>query len=59
YINYFPGWVGISSPKGGLIPSQGAVFKDTEIRKIGNSISLISLIVFVSLFFHKRRLSEK
>ena len=43
YINYFPGWVG-ADPKDGLIPSGNVEFKDTPIRKLGNIVSLISLL---------------
>lgn len=43
YINYFPGWVG-ADPKDGLIPSDNVKFKDTPIRKVGNIVSLVSLL---------------
>lgn len=46
YINYFPGWVGVE-PLGGLIPSSGAKFTDTPIRRVGNIISLISIVGIV------------
>jgi hypothetical protein len=42
-INYFPGW-NLAPNKDGLIPAVGAVFKDTPIRKVGNIVSLVSLV---------------
>lgn len=41
YINYFPGW-SKEPNKEGLIISEGANFKNTPIRTIGNIISLLS-----------------
>lgn len=53
YINYFPGWKSSTDPVSGLIPSNGAVFTDTLSRKVGNIVSLISVIVFSGLIVFK------
>lgn len=45
-INYFPGWIP-ENHVNGLIPSYGSIFKDTPVRKVGNTISLITLIGFI------------
>lgn len=55
YINYFPGWTSAVPVKDGLIPSQGAVFKDTPVRSIGNTISLLSVIVAIIIIVRKRK----
>jgi hypothetical protein len=47
YINYFPGWLSQSTPSAGLIPAEGAVFKDTPVRRIGNLITLLAMLSFV------------
>ncbi len=67
YINYFPGWnhrtdkqsLVSYAPKNGLILAKGAVFRDTPVRSLGNSISLISLVIWIIVFVklkHKRSL---
>ncbi len=56
YINYFPGWVGATPDKNGLIPSEGVTFTDTPIRKVGNIISLVLLLV---LFIYSIKLWRK
>ncbi len=43
YINYFPGWIP-ETYENGIIPTKGSVFKDTPIRRIGNWISIISIL---------------
>jgi len=48
YINYFPGW-NKEPNKDGLILSDGAIFRDTPVRKVGNIISLVSLVVLIVL----------
>ncbi len=53
YLNYFPGW-NREPDKDGLIPSDGAVFKDTPVRRIGNIISLVSLVGLIGLCRRKR-----
>lgn len=47
YINYFPGWESIKPQESGLILSYESKFKDTPVRKIGNLISLVSLILII------------
>jgi hypothetical protein len=54
YINYFPGWTSTTPVKDGLIPSQGAVFKNTPVRSIGNTISLLSVIAAVIIVVRNR-----
>ena len=48
YINYFPGW-NRQPNKDGLILAEGAVFRNTPIRTIGNIISLVSIAVLIIL----------
>lgn len=55
YINYFPGWIPATPDKNGLIPSQGTVFTDTPVRKIGNIISLISVLFMVTIVIVRRK----
>lgn len=55
YINYFPGWVSKTPPKDGLIPSEGAFFTDTPIRRLGNIISLTAIFVFVVIFVKNKK----
>ncbi len=45
YINYFPGWVSESPNINGLILAEGSKFTDTPVRKIGNIISLVTIVV--------------
>lgn len=52
-INYFPGWVGASPDENGLIPLKEVVFKNTPVRKVGNIISVLSLL---SLIWIRKRL---
>lgn len=52
YINYFPGW-NREPNKEGLILAEGALFKNTPVRTIGNIISLASIIVLI--FICKRK----
>jgi len=54
YINYFPGWTTAAPVKDGLIPSQGAVFKNTPVRSIGNTISLLSIITAIIIVARNR-----
>jgi hypothetical protein len=54
YINYFPGWESTAPVKDGLIPSQGAVFKNTPVRSIGNVISLLSVIAAIIIVVRNR-----
>lgn len=56
FINYFPGWVG-ATPVDGLISTSGVRFTDTPVRRIGNTISLISFVAFA--VFCLRRWKEK
>lgn len=56
FINYFPGWIP-DNHNNGLIPKNGSVFKDTTTRKIGNAISLlsvVSLLVWVTMLKWKK-----
>jgi hypothetical protein len=55
YINYFPGWISSAPVENGLIPSKGAVFTDTPVRRIGNIISLLSIITAVTIIVIKRK----
>ena len=55
YINYFPGWVGAIPDNNGLIPSEGVVFTDTPIRKVGNMVSLIALILVIATILKNKR----
>lgn len=48
YINYFPGW-NRQPNSDGLILTEGAVFKNTSIRTIGNIISLVSVVILIAL----------
>lgn len=48
YINYFPGW-NKEPNKDGLILAEGAFFRNTPVRNIGNIISLMSLVVLIIL----------
>ncbi len=50
YINYFPGW-NYTPDKNGLITSEGAIFTDTPVRRIGNVVSLVSLVGLLFLYF--------
>ena len=50
YINYFPGW-NYTPNEEGLIPAEGAEFENTQIRNIGNIISLVALCVSILLSF--------
>lgn len=43
FINYFPGWIG-AMPLNGLIPSNDVKFTDTPVRRVGNIISLVSIL---------------
>src|SRR5258706_123614 len=58
YINYFPGWNN-TPDENGLIPSSGASFKDTPIRKIGNIISLSTIIVAAIYVLKKKIWAER
>jgi hypothetical protein len=55
YINYFPGWIPAAPDKNGLILSQGSVFTDTPVRKIGNIISLISILFMVTIVIVRKK----
>jgi hypothetical protein len=55
FINYFPGWIGAAPDKNGLIPSKGTVFTDTPVRRIGNIISLLSIITAVTIIVIKKK----
>jgi len=55
YINYFPGWVSKVPAQNGLIPSKGSVFTDTPVRKIGNIISLVSILGFAAVFITRKK----
>jgi hypothetical protein len=59
YINYFPGWVGAAPNEEGLIPSEGSKFTDTPIRKIGNIVSLASVVGVLLLAVIKNKWKEK
>ncbi len=59
YINYFPGWVGVAPNEDGLIPSEGSEFTDTLVRKIGNIISLTSIVGLTVLSIFKKKWKEK
>ena len=58
HINYFPGWVG-AEPKDGLIQSDGAKFTDTPIRRLGNIISLISVLGLIFVVLRNKIWKEK
>lgn len=53
YINYFPGWIPDNHVEG-LIPSDGSVFKNTPVRKIGNTLSLATLFGLI-IWLTKRK----
>lgn len=59
YINYFPGWIGAAPDKNGLIPSSGTVFTDTPVRRIGNIISLLSIVGLVVLVAGNKKWKER
>lgn len=52
YINYFPGWEG-QFVSDGLMLKEGSKFSDTPIRKVANTISLISIIGLVILAYKR------
>lgn len=49
YINYFPGWDKLPD-KNGLIVSNGARFKNTQVRTVGDLLSLGALILWIIFF---------
>lgn len=67
FINYFPGWkieedgslIDAQPDENGLISAKNAIFEDTPIRTIGNTISLISIMLFIALYFKNPKLYEK
>lgn len=46
FINYFPGWIP-NNYIDGLIPSNGSVFKDTPVRKLGNWLSMMTVVILM------------
>ena len=59
YINYFPGWIGAMPDKNGLIPSKGTNFTDTPVRRIGNIISLLSIVGFMIIVVKRKKWKEE
>ena len=59
YINYFPGWLSKIPEKNGLIPVNGSKFTDTPIRRIGNIISLVSIVGFLMIIIFKHKWIKK
>lgn len=55
YINYFPGWISAIPEREGLIPRVGSKFSDTPVRRVGNIISLVSILGFAVFLITKNR----
>jgi hypothetical protein len=55
YINYFPGWIPNTPNENGLILYKGAVFTDTPVRRMGNIISLLSIIIIIANIFRTKK----
>lgn len=53
-INYFPGWEHNGEIENGLIQKEGAVFKDTPVRMIGNLISLTGILTAIFYLSKKK-----
>lgn len=67
FINYFPGWkqevngllVDATPDERGLILAKNSRFENTPVRTIGNTISLISVMLLIALYLRSPKLDEK